>query len=125
MKNIVVDLWTLQGLLFRHGKPVADRDSKVESLRQQVPDSVLGVFNRWVLRGKRPVASVTNGACNECHLRLTVATLGALAFGQGLQVCSNCGRYLYLPENEPVFSEKPAAKPRPAQRNKEAPVHVS
>ncbi len=124
MNEIVETLWELQQLQFRDGKVAADGDRKIESLRRQIPDTVLAVFDRWLRRGKQPVSSVSHGACNGCHLQLPVASLGALAFGHGLEVCSHCGRFLYLPEDEPAVPEMSTAPAKPPRRTKEAPAHV-
>jgi len=43
---------------------------------------------------------VRNGVCTECHLRVAIGALADLAHATDIQVCGNCGRYLYLPPQE-------------------------
>jgi hypothetical protein len=71
------------------------------------------------------VAIVHNGVCCECHIRLAVGVIGALAFGDDIQRCGNCGRFLYLAEDEPVVSQKPVPETKPVRRRKGAPTRVS
>lgn len=108
MKNIKSDLWALQGLHGRLGISSGEEHSETEGLRKRIPSSVLVRFDQMLSRGKRPVAIVRRGVCTECHLRVTKADLMALVSMDEPQLCGNCGRYLYLPEEEAI-SMLPAA----------------
>ena len=71
---------------------------EVQAHRVEVPSPILAHFERLVARGKKGVALARNGVCSECHLRITEAKLISLTVGTDIQLCDNCGRYLYLPE---------------------------
>jgi predicted nucleic acid-binding Zn-ribbon protein len=101
-------LLALQKLQLQGVNRSADQKAQIEALRRKVPESILLYFDRWIGRGKKAVAIVRGGVCCECHLRITVSILGELAMGSKIENCSNCGRLLYLPENEGM-SERPAA----------------
>lgn len=84
-------------------KPLTpDHKAEVLKLRERVPAPILGHFDRLIARGKKGVAIARNDACGECHLRLPSGTLAALAYTDEVHLCDNCGRYLYLPANEPL-----------------------
>ena|SRR5437879_644687 len=70
--------------------------------REKVPVSILGHFNRLIAKGKKGVALVRNGVCSECHLRISSGTLAGLASREDIHLCENCGRYLYMVEQEVV-----------------------
>lgn len=121
MKTVIDSLLELQGLLTPGAKSAPSRAERLEALRKEIPESFLLTFDRFVARGKRPVATVRHGVCGDCHLQIAVGILGALTFGQGVQQCGNCGRFLYLPEDEPVVSREAAtpAKPKIRRARKE------
>jgi C4-type zinc ribbon protein len=84
-------------------KPLSRADeSSIIKAREDVPVSLLDYFDRLIVRGKKGVAVVRNGVCSECHLRIPSGTLASLAYTAEIHICDNCGRYLYLPENEPL-----------------------
>ena len=93
-------LLTLQKLELDARSLAPEQETERENLRGQVPAPILAHFDRLVSRGKKGVAITRHGACGECHLRLPSGTLAALAYTNDVHLCDNCGRYLYLPENE-------------------------
>jgi predicted nucleic acid-binding Zn-ribbon protein len=103
------NLAALQEIQLRDG--ISAETPKVKKLRAQVPESILAHFERLIARGKKGVALVHAGVCSECHLRLSSGTLGSLAHTEEIHKCDNCGRYLLLPENEPVVLTS-ATRPR-------------
>ena len=125
MKSIMENLFALQKLLRLPGTDEGDRRKEIESLRKKIPEPVLGHFDRLRMRGKKGVAIVRNGVCGECRITVAIGVLGALAFESDVQLCGNCGRYVYLPEDEPVYSPASCAKSKPAKRKKESPAYVS
>jgi predicted nucleic acid-binding Zn-ribbon protein len=125
MKNLMETLIALQNLELQTGRRSPEAAPRIEGLRKKVPESLLTKFDRWIVRGRNAVAVAHHGVCGECHLKLPIGVVGALAFGEEIQHCGNCGRFLYLPENEPVYSPVSPPKSKPAKRNKEAPAHVS
>ena len=122
MNSVVGNLLALQKRVLQHKNHSAEQEKEVGALRKNVPESVLIQFDRWMTRGRKAVAVVNNGVCGECHLGLTVGIMGALAFGEAVQRCGNCGRFLYLPENEPVSSPPTGQQTKPARLSKKGSV---
>jgi len=124
MKNVMEKLLALQNLQVQPSRPSAEVASQIDALRKEIPESLLGKFDRWMARRKKAVAVVHNGVCCECHIGVASGVVGALVFGDEVQHCGNCGRFLYLPSDEPVFSQKLVPEAKPARRRKKAPAHV-
>jgi predicted nucleic acid-binding Zn-ribbon protein len=120
MNSVIETLLTLQELGLRHKNASVEQEKEIAALRKKLPEGFLTQFDRWMARGRKAVAVVNNGVCGECHLSLTVGTIGALAFGDAIQRCGNCGRFLYLPEDEPVSSPPPAPQAKPIRLKKKA-----
>lgn len=102
MRQIMEKLLTLQKLQLDAPLPPLNADQQILRLRKEVPAPVLGQFDRLITRGKKGVAIARNGTCGGCHLRLPSGTIAALAYTNEVHVCDYCGRYLYLPEDEPL-----------------------
>jgi len=91
-----------------------EHESEILKLRQEVPAPVLAHMDRLIARGKKAVSAARHGVCSECHLRITSGTLASLAYANDIHLCDNCGRYLYLAEDEPVAApvKESSRKPR-------------
>jgi hypothetical protein len=113
-------LLALQTLQFDLPPKTEEGRANMEKIREQIPSPILAHYGRLALRGKKGVAIARNGVCSECHLRIPSGTLAALAYDNDVHLCDNCGRYLYLPENEPLGlgESKPATKPLPSTRQR-------
>src|SRR5438309_300677 len=105
MKTFMEDLLALQQLELHAELGEGSRKDNADVLRKKIPGPILAHHDRLRERGKKSVALARHGVCSECHIRIAVGVLGALAFGTDIQVCGNCGRYLYLPEDEPLYRE--------------------
>jgi predicted nucleic acid-binding Zn-ribbon protein len=110
MIQIMQHLLALQALELDTKPFTPAQEAQIVKLREQVPVSILTHFTRLIAGGKKGVAIARAGVCSECHLRVTPGTLASLAYTTEIHLCDNCGRYLYLPENEPLG---PAASPSP------------
>jgi predicted nucleic acid-binding Zn-ribbon protein len=124
MGQVMETMLALQNLELRSRDPAPEVKRQTEALRQKIPESLLTQFDRWLARRRKAVAVVHHGVCGECHIRLAVGVVGALAFGEEIQRCGNCGRFLYLPEDEPAYSATPAATAKPTRRAKGASTRV-
>jgi predicted nucleic acid-binding Zn-ribbon protein len=95
----------------RSREDTSDVEALIDSLRANIPLSVLLDYDRMRGRGKRSVAAVCHGVCSACHLALGLGNVAALRRGD-LCRCGNCGRYLYLveEEDEPTDSSTPLKK---------------
>jgi hypothetical protein len=123
MRKFMEQLIALQKLQFGPQSGTTEAQAQMEQLRQEIPAPILAHYERLVLRGKKGVAVARNGVCSECHLRITVGKLAGLIYTDEASLCDNCGRYLYLPEDEPVgwientrpITPAPKRPPRPAR----------
>src|SRR3974377_1368754 len=95
MKQLMADLVALQNLEFLKEAHAPEETKVIERLRKRVPGQILGHYDRLMIRGKRGVAAVRNGVCAECHIKVAIGALGSLMAGTDIQLCGNCGRYLY------------------------------
>jgi predicted nucleic acid-binding Zn-ribbon protein len=94
---------------------------KIESLRAPLPTSILGHYDRRKARGKLSVAPVRNGVCGACHLALPRARLADLiSKPTELNVCDNCGVFIYPADEELANRCGSAPKPIPAKRTVKA-----
>jgi len=119
MIQALQDLLKLQALEFGEvtGKAV---EKQIADLRAVIPGPILGHYDRLRVRGKKGIAAIRNQVCTGCHMGLPIGKVTVIMRGEDLQLCENCGRYLYLPEpaeataTEQVATQtaKPAAKPR-------------
>jgi hypothetical protein len=104
------------------GSPLRGRFSRgelqrlIEPLRASLPVSVLGHHDRMLARGRASIAAVRDGVCSACHLRLPGAHLASLKHSQDIELCDNCGAFIYLAAPAPA----PQPAPAPAGRRKAA-----
>src|ERR1700722_1084548 len=120
MMNIVESLFDLQSLQLQSGPDKRKRAGTMEAIRKGIPGPVLTRYDRLVAQGKKGVAIVRHGVCMECHIRVAIGALADLAHESDIQVCGNCGRYLFLPANEPVIPAAPELSATSARRKKES-----
>jgi hypothetical protein len=125
MNSVLQDLIKLQALDF--AEP-ADKKSEARAaeLRAKIPQPVSAHYERLRVRGKKGVAVVRNQVCTGCHMHVPIGQITVLMRDEDVQLCENCGRYLYLPdaaETEllaPVEAAKPAAKAPAKPRKRRA-----
>jgi predicted nucleic acid-binding Zn-ribbon protein len=98
--KIIQQLLELQGVELgaRASSPAARREG--ELLRREVPEPILGHYNRLVSRGKKAVAVVRRGVCTGCQMRLPSGIYAKLLRDDDICVCDNCARYLMLAPEE-------------------------
>jgi predicted nucleic acid-binding Zn-ribbon protein len=127
MRKIMDCLLALQKLQFEVRARTPASSAGLENLRAEVPPPILAHYERLVARGKKGVALAQNGVCSECHLRITGGKLVGLSAGIDLQLCDNCGRYLYLPEAVPGGLGDGSNPPPPAVQSasRKAAQHVA
>lgn len=81
-------------------KPKANVQALIQSLRSKILPGILAHHDALCAKGKRSLAAVRHGVCSGCHMALASGNLNALARGDELRRCGNCGRYLYLLQDE-------------------------
>lgn len=121
MRKIMEQLLALQKLQFDARPRGSESKAEMERLCEKVPAPILAHYERLVLHGKKGVAIARHGVCSECHLCLPCGKLARLVYSDDVQLCDNCGRYLYLPEDEPIGlhdpkSAPPASPKRPSRK---------
>ena len=126
MRKIMEQLLALQKLQFDARSRTPESKAEMEKLRDKVPTPILAHYERLVLRGKKGVAIARAGVCSECHLRIISGKLITLVHTDEVQLCDNCGRYLYLPEEESIgLSEsKPVPPVQVKRRSRKVAPHA-
>ncbi len=125
MNELLTNLVRLQSLELNE---TSDKNAEalIAGLRAQVPAQILGHYDRLMVRGKKGITAVRNQTCTGCHMRLPIAVISTLMHDADLQLCDNCGRYLYLPEEPapaptpPTPEVKPKAKTKQPRKKKAA-----
>jgi predicted nucleic acid-binding Zn-ribbon protein len=91
---------------------------RILKLRQLIPESVCGHYDRFVKAGKVPIVAVRNGVCQGCFVRLSSGAFQQLIRQDDLNLCENCGRYIYPQEavdEAAAATETKAPRPRRAR----------
>lgn len=115
MNELMQNLLKLQALEF--DKPAErDPDKRIAELRAKIPAPILGHYDRLKARGKKGTAAIRNQVCTGCHVQVPRGTVLTLMHDDDIQICENCGRYLYLAE--PAESAPPAAAPEKSKPRK-------
>ena len=92
-------------------RKTADQKARIKTLREEIPDPLLGHYDRLMNRGKKGVALVQRvsggGLCTGCRMRLPSGPFVTLLRDEDVAMCENCSRYLLLaPEDEPEPPKK-------------------
>lgn len=117
MNELMQNLLKLQALEFN--EPVeSDAEKRIAELRAKIPAPVLGHYDRLMTRGKKGAAAIHNQVCTGCHVQVPRSTVLTLMHNTDIQICENCGRYLYLPE--PAEAAEPTATKKSKPRKKHA-----
>jgi predicted nucleic acid-binding Zn-ribbon protein len=111
VKDLLKILLELQTIEFSDPQP-ADAEKRMAGLRSKVPPQIIGHYNRLVEHGKKGVAAVRHQTCMACHMNVPLGTVMTLKRGEDVQLCGNCGRYLYLDEIPEPVVEVPKRKYR-------------
>lgn len=131
MKQLMVDLYKLQALEIELEITGPSENKAVKELRKNIPEQILGHYDRVRVRGKKGVAIIRNNTCTECHMKVPTGTIVTLYHGTDIQLCGSCGRYLYLPEDAVITSSNAPlvvaaeAKPKRKRAPRKAAENVS
>jgi predicted nucleic acid-binding Zn-ribbon protein len=115
MNELLQNLVKLQSLEFA-GVKDKNAEASLAELRAKIPSQILGHYDRLVAHGKKGLAAVRDQVCTGCHMHLPIGVVTTLMHDDDIQLCDNCGRYLYLPEATKAEVPKPTAKPGPARK---------
>jgi len=86
-------------------------EKRIASLRTKIPAPVLAHYDRLCASGKKGVALLRHQTCTGCHMSVPLGVVLELKRGEDVRCCDNCGRYLYLREDEVINSVIPSATP--------------
>jgi predicted nucleic acid-binding Zn-ribbon protein len=67
-------------------------------LRAEVPTAILGHFDRMLAQGRSGVAPLRDGICGGCHIRIPRAHIAGMRASHELDVCDQCGTFIYSEE---------------------------
>jgi predicted nucleic acid-binding Zn-ribbon protein len=95
-------------------------EKQIAELRAAIPAPILAHYDRLRVRDKKGIVAIRNQVCTGCHMGLPIGKITVVMRGEDIQLCENCGRYLYMPEGAgagaiqqaAVAAPKPATKPR-------------
>lgn len=104
MNPYIENLAALQQLIESAPAPTAKQQQAMQALRAKVPAPILAHFDRNVAKGRKGVSLVRHGVCSGCHLKVAVGTVATLENTPHLVLCENCGSYLHIALDEPIFS---------------------
>jgi predicted nucleic acid-binding Zn-ribbon protein len=122
MNELLQNLIKLQAIEFEETAKKS-ASAILAELRGKIPPQILGHYDRLVAQGKKGVTAIRGDVCSSCHIRVPIGIITTLKRGEDIQLCENCGRYLFLPDTAEVETPPPAApakrgrKPRGTKRN--------
>ena len=120
MNELLQNLLKLQAIEFEETtEKIAG--ATIAELRGKIPPQILGHYDRLVAQGKKGVTAIRGEVCSSCHIRVPIGAIMTLKRGEDIQLCENCGRYLYLAdtaEKEVAPPAAPVKRAKKATRNK-------
>jgi predicted nucleic acid-binding Zn-ribbon protein len=87
------------------------------SIRNEIPPTVLGHYDRLLARGKKGVALVRHGVCSGCRMKLASGIYAALLRDEDIAMCDSCARYLLIAADTPVERAPPVSR-KPGRRSR-------
>jgi len=114
MKTMMRNVLKLQSLEFGETNDGGDV-AVIAELRSKIPSQILGHYDRLRARGKKGLAVLRNQVCGGCHVQVPLGVVMTLKRGQDVQLCENCGRYLYLPEETVAMPPATSVAPKPTR----------
>jgi len=103
-------------------------EKQIEELRGLIAAPILSHYDRLRAREKKGIVAIRNQVCCGCHMTVPIGTVTVMMREDGVYLCENCGRYLYLPAPVPAVEIVPApaamadaaSKPAPKARRRKA-----
>jgi hypothetical protein len=91
----------------------ATASAQAQALRAEIPAELLAHYDRLKARRKKGIAPVIDGTCQSCYLHLSTSAAARLRDKDDVDLCENCGCYIY-----PLRAAEPSAV---APRNGQSP----
>lgn len=111
MNELLQNLLKLQAIEFEETTE-KKAGTTIAELRGKIPPQVLGHYDRLVAQGKKGVTAIRGEVCASCHIRVPIGAITTLKRGEDIQLCGNCGRYLFLPDTAEAEPAPPVAPPK-------------
>lgn len=120
--KIIQRLFDLQELEMGSQSGSPDARQLISIIRKEVPEPILGHYDRLLARGKKGVAVVRKGVCSGCQMKLASGAYATLLRDDDIAMCDTCGRYMLLiPESPAAASTATSQQPsKPRARRKKA-----
>jgi predicted nucleic acid-binding Zn-ribbon protein len=115
MNELLQNLIKLQAIEFEETTK-KNAGATIAELRGKIPPQILGHYDRLVAQGKKGVTAIRGEVCASCHIRVPIGAITTLKRGEDIQLCENCGRYLYLPDTAETKTPPPAVPPKRAKK---------
>ena len=112
MKALLENLVKLQEFEFSEAQD-GTTEAAISELRRTIPVPILEHYDRLTARGKTGISAVRHQVCMGCHMSVPIGAVITLMHAADIQVCENCGRYLYLPADEKTELPQPRTEARP------------
>ena len=122
VRDVIGDLLALQRLEMESKRLTAQDKQTIAELRARIPEPILDHYDRMRLRGKLAVSILRNRVCSACHMSVPIGVVAVLMRGNDIQLCGNCGRYLFLAaeESAEALPPEPKKKATPGKRRKKS-----
>lgn len=72
-----------------------EAEAEADTIHQRIPKFILSHHDRIRKLGRKSTAQVVNWVCQSCFIAVPVGSRSRIAKGDDLNVCENCGVYLY------------------------------
>ncbi len=76
--------------------------SEIILIKAQLPFDILNRFYRLYKRNGNAVVVANGGVCHGCFLNLPSSQASSMNHSNTLNVCQNCGRFIYMDSVEAV-----------------------
>jgi len=119
MNELLQNLLMLQAIEFEE-TTAKSAGTTIAEMRVKIPPQILGHYDRLVAQGKKGVGAIRGQVCASCHITVPVGVIATLKRGEDIQLCENCGRYLYLPDTAEVETPLPAVAPKRTRKPRAA-----
>jgi predicted nucleic acid-binding Zn-ribbon protein len=114
----LIELHRLEEQLEKARSGKTELQDQLDSVRVKLIPNVLGHHDRMRARGRKSISEVRNGVCTGCHMLVAIGIFATLKRQDDIQICANCGRYLFIAETPPAPPPAPEPEPKPARKKR-------
>ncbi|MEM1157580.1 MAG: C4-type zinc ribbon domain-containing protein [Verrucomicrobiota bacterium] len=95
---------TIDSFKTPRGKKRKEAEAEAESIRPNIPAFILSHHDRIRKLGRKSTSNVVNWVCQSCFIAVPVGSRSRIMKGDDLNICENCGAYLYYSPQDGVTS---------------------